>query len=446
MLAFVLSFSKSPRRAGISSLGQGLRQIAVASCAVLLLGACGGEAVAPADLVGTWRAVLASPGGELPFPLLIDDTSGGLRAVAVNGGEEAPFTAVALDGRRVVLAIDWYDATIEAELVDGDRLEGRWTRASAGGTTSSLPFTATRGSAPRFLPLDAPEAGLEPGAGEAVPKIDGAWAVEFTDEDGTEVARGEMRQQGNEVRGTFLTPTGDYRFLAGTYERGALRLSTFDGSHAFLFHARAQPDGSLVGDFWSRDTYHATWTARRLADGEEILPDAWQQVGLTNDAGRFTFEFPDLDGRRVSLDDPAFDDKVVLVNLFGSWCPNCNDEAPLLAAWHRRYRDQGLEVVGLAYEFSGDPERDRQQVERFAERHAISYPLLLAGTSDKTEAAATLPDLDKVLAYPTTIFVGRDGRVHRIHSGFAGPGTGRHHAELVEELESTIRELLAAPV
>ena len=402
----------------------------------LLISGCSSK-VEPANLTGDWRAVLASPGGELPFTLTVEDDGGWLRAVAQNGDERAPFSHVELEGNRVVFRLDFYDAEIEATMVAEGRLEGRWRKTASEGD-STLAFTATKGLASRFTEAVEPA----PGA-STVQEIDGAWAVEFSDEDGTELARGELQQNGDRVTGTFLTPTGDYRFLEGSYEQGVLRLSTFDGAHAFLFRAQAQADGTLVGDFWSRDSYHAKWTARRLETDESILPDAWQQVGLTNDQGTFSFSFPDLEGNSLSLDDPRFKNKVVLVNIFGTWCPNCNDEAPLLATWHRRFRDQGLEVVGLAYEFTGNPQRDSAMVERFAERYSIQYPLLLAGTSDKKKAAETLPDLTSVVAFPTTIFIGRDGKVRKIHSGFAGPGTGSHHAELVAELESLIRELLA---
>lgn len=396
--------------------------------------------VETADLVGDWRAVLASPGGELPFTLTIENDGGWLRAVAQNGDERAPFSAVELDGRKVVLRMDFYDSEIEAEMTGDGRLEGRWRKTASEGD-STLPFIAEKGQHERF---GSPESAA-PGAA-TLPDISGHWAVDFTDEDGTEAARGELVQNGSLVTGTFLTAVGDYRFLAGSYEQGILRLSTFDGAHAFLFSAQAQEDGSLKGDFWSRDSYHATWTARPLTEGEAVLPDAWQQVGLTNDEGRFSFSFPDSSGQNLSLDDPRFRNKVVLVNIFGTWCPNCNDEAPLLATWHRRFRDQGLEIVGLAYEYTGDPERDAAMVERFAERYSIQYPILLAGTSDKKKAAETLPDLTEVLAFPTTIFIGRDGKVRKIHSGFAGPGTGSHHARLVAELEGLIRDLLAEPV
>jgi thiol-disulfide isomerase/thioredoxin len=409
----------------------------------IFAGCFGLDSEDPTDppLVGSWRAVLESPGGELPFTLEVtaDAASGDLSAVVLNGREEVPFSGVEVDGRQVVLRLDWYDAEITARLKDrGQTLEGEWRKTIPDGD-SRLPFRATLDDARRFLSVA--DAGEAPGAA-TLEGVQGAWSVEFTDEDGTEPARGEFQQEGERVLGTFLTPTGDYRYLAGSFEDGVLRLSTFDGAHAFLFEARAQEDGSLAGDFWSRDSYHATWTAQALEE-EAPIPEAWSQVGLTNDEGRFTFSFPDLEGQVVSSSDPFFRGRVVLVNIFGSWCPNCNDEAPLLADWDRQHRDEGLAIVGLAYEFSGDPERDREMVRRFRDRYQIEYPLLLAGTSDKADAAATLPDLEAVLSYPTTVFIDRAGKVRRIHSGFAGPGTGRHYGELMADLNATLQELLA---
>ena len=380
---------------------------------------------------GVWRAVLTSPGGELPFALRFEH--GG--AVVVNGTERVPVSGVIVDGARVTIRFDWYDSAIRATLSDdGDTMTGEWTRTVPTGT-SRLPFRATRGEQPRFLPAPAATASLA--------DLSGIWKAEFTDSDGTSPARGEFHQdpRSTRVTGTFLTPTGDDRYLDGSFQNGLLRLSTFDGAHAFLFQARASSDGALSGDYWSRDSYHATWRAVRTGDAGATLPDGWKDVALTNAAGRFSFRFPDLDGRPVSLGD--FRGKVVLVNIFGSWCPNCNDEAPLLAEWDRKYRGRGLEIVGLAYEFTGDTARDREMVRRFARRYGIRYTLLLAGVSDKKKASATLPDLTRVLAYPTSVFIGRDGKVRKIYSGFAGPGTGAHYDELRRDLESEIVAALA---
>lgn len=423
----------SPRRSVVSLALLPLLALAISSCRP-----------AP-SAAGQWRGVLTSPGGELPFGLRIDSGPEGLRAVVQNGPEEIPVSAVEQNGKELVLRFDGYDARIVAT-IEGDELSGRWEKR---GKTAyaGLPFSARRAGAeaapaPRFRPTA--EVGLAADA-SAVSSVTGSWAAEFVDEEGTSPAEAELRQEGSRVTGTFRTPTGDHRFLEGSYENGVLRLSAFDGAHAFLYQARAVPGGTLRGDFWSRDSYHATWTARREAEQEVVLPDAWQEVGLTNPEGKFRFRFPDLSGKPVSLDDPRFAGKVVLVNLFGSWCPNCNDEGPYLAQLHKRYRDRGLEIVGLAFEVTGDAERDREFVRRFGERYGISYPLLLAGTNDKKEAGAALPDLTRVASFPTTLFLGRDGKVRKIHSGFDGPGTGEHFTELKKEFEGLIESLLAEP-
>ena len=404
------------------------------------------EVACTLSLDGEWRAVLTSPGGELPFGLRFATEGEGLAAVVLNGAEEAPVSGVNCSGDEVVVHFAWYDSEITAASAGDEVLEGQWRRTSPGGEDTVMAFRANRDADVRFRAVDGSGEGSG-GPAMAVESVHGEWAVLFVDEDGEEEAVGDFSQgPSGEVEGTFLTPVGDYRFLAGDFGEGRLRLSTFDGAHAFLFQAQVQADGTLAGDFWSRDSYHATWTAHTVGEAEEVLPDPWEMAHLTNDEGLFRFEFPDTEGQLVAHDDPRFENKVLLVNIFGTWCPNCNDEAPHLAEWHRRYRDEGFEIVGLAYEFTGDPDRDREMLRRFADRHGIEYPLLLAGTSDKQDAAATLPDLSAVIAYPTSLFIGRDGKVRKIHTGFSGPGTGAKYGALLAELEGTIEKLLAQPV
>ena len=368
----------------------------------------------------------------MPFELRIVQEDDGLQALALSADEGESFSEVRTDGEVVTLAIDWYDSEIEARFTSDDRLEGRWRKTAPEGKDSTLEFVADRGALFRFSAEPAPEL-----------DVSGAWMAEFTDEDGTSPARAELLQEGARVTGTILTPTGDYRFLEGEVNGRRLRLSTFDGAHAFLFDSQIDSQEQLVGDFWSRDSYHATWTARRAEPGEE-LPNPFEQVGLTNAQGHFTFSFPDLDGTVVTSDDPRFAGKPMLIDIFGSWCPNCNDAAPVIAEWSRRYEGHGLAVVGLAYEFTGDATRDVEMVRRYMERHGASYLHLLAGLSDKAAASETLPDLTEILAFPTLVFLDRDHRVVRIYSGFAGPGTGEHFDLLKEQLEEVLVELVGA--
>jgi len=399
-----------------------------AALALLALTSCSSGDVTPS---GLWRGQLDSPGGELPFGLRF--VPGGDRpAVIINDTEQAPIDRVEIDGRRVLLAIDVYDAVLEGELsTDGLRIEGEWRKTTPDGH-SRLPFTAAAGEMHRFTVRDGGDG-----------SVAGSWTVRFTDDDGEWPARAELRQDGARVTGTFLTATGDFRFLDGDFDGSELRLSTFDGAHAFLFRARLGADGSLSGDFWSRDVYHATWRAQRydpVRDGE-ALPDPWNEVTIVSDDGRVDFTFEDLDGQPVSFSDERHRGKPALVVLFGTWCPNCRDLTPLLVTWHRR-RDVNL--IGLAYEFTGDRERDRRVLRTYRDAHGIDFPLLLAGVSDKAEASETMPALSRIKSYPTTIFIDHEGVVRHIYSGFAGPATGRHHRELVASFERKISDLVAA--
>src|SRR5882724_923744 len=374
---------------------------------------------------GSWRAAVVSPGGDIPFGLVIETNAGPLSAYVVNGDEKVLFTSVTLTGSTLTLCFDHYDSQIVATISpDGGSMSGTWTK-QAGKDRPVMPFTARRVTAPaRFDPRGA-ASGTKIAA-----DVSGSWDAVFKDDDGTSPATAELKLTGERLLGTFLTPTGDYRYLEGDYGAGLLRLSCFDGGHAFLFIAKAREDGTLAGDFWSRGGYHATWTAARSKPSVSALPDAFSMTALKNPTGRLGFSFPDLDGKKVSLADARFRGKVVLVDVFGSWCPNCNDQAPVLEELYAKYHARGLEIIGLAYEMTGDAARDAVFVRKYAERHHVSYPLLLAGTSDKAEASATLPDLSGVLAFPTLVFVGRDGGVKAIHTGFAGPGTGAHFVEL----------------
>lgn len=397
---------------------------------------------AEASLAGVWRATLLSPGGDLPFTLAISDRGGVLTAVAINDEEKIPFSAVERDGDSLHLRIDGYDSDIHATLSeDGRQLSGEWQKTIPKGK-SKLLFSAVKGDNRRFLPeLDS---SLAPVAA-APESITGRWVLEFREEDGsTFPARAELESEGSRLTGTILTETGDYRYLEGSYSHGWLLLSVFDGGHAFLFEARVSPEQTMEGDFWSRDSYHATFTGRRLKKGEKDgRGNPWTAVKLTDKNGHFDFEFPDLEGKAISSKDPRFEGKVVLVDIFGTWCPNCNDQAPLLAKWHETYGEQGLEIVGLAYEMTGDTERDREYVGKFRDKYGIEYPLLLAGTSDKAEASKTVPDISAVKSFPTTVFIARDGKVRKIYSGFSGPATGSHHRRMVAKHEEIIEELLA---
>jgi thiol-disulfide isomerase/thioredoxin len=387
-----------------------------------------------ADVAGAWRArlVIDESGRELPFGLELAPGPDGLAAEIVNEPERIPIPEARFADGRLVLAMPHYDSAIEARLVDG-RLEGMWEKTRAKGLRARVPFRAERGPA-------VPAAAAASGA----PAVAGRWAVRFESDASPAVGVFEAGPGAGRVRGTFLTATGDYRYLAGTLAGTTLRLSCFDGAHAFLFEAELADGGRLAGTFWSGNWWTERWSAER--DPRARLADPFRETHWNGDVSLASLAFPDLDGRLRSLAGPELAGLGTLLVIFGSWCPNCNDEAQLLVELDRRYRERGLSIVGLAFELTGEFARDREQVARFAARHGVRFPLLLAGTADKRAATLAFGGLEAVKAFPTTIFLGGDGRVRAVHSGYAGPATGREHAELRARFELLIEELLATPV
>ncbi|MBX2798317.1 MAG: TlpA family protein disulfide reductase [Myxococcales bacterium] len=373
---------------------------------------------------GAWRGVLDSPGGALPFGLVLERDG----ATLVNGPERIAVDA-RTDGDALLLDMPHYDARIEATRRSDGTLQGRWSKQRAG-WVDELPFSASRGPAPRF------------GAGEPpATDLSGRWSVDFSSSDDPAVALFTAQSDGV-VDGTFLTPLGDYRYIAGRLDGGRLRMSVFDGSHAFLFQATLSAEGGLSGDFWSGSRWHEQWTATRSE--QATLPDAFALTRFDSATSLRTLSFPDLEGTPRTLDEPAFAGRARILQVFGTWCPNCADETAFLVELNQRYGPQGLSILGLAFEHTPDLKRSIRQVRRFQERHGASWPVLIAGVSDKEQASEQLPILDRVRAYPTTLFLRADGSVRAVHTGFAGPAAPDEHAAVRQRFVALVEELLGA--
>jgi thiol-disulfide isomerase/thioredoxin len=382
--------------------------------------------------MGTYRVVLQTPGGELPFGLELAQKDGKPVAFLINGPERLQVDDVTIAGSHLEIAMPGYLNVLKAE-AKGSELNGEIFLVKLNDKNQHVPLHGRLGDEYRFFKAPASDNA----------DVSGRWAVKFIDDKSgePEVALGEFTQSHDAVTGTILTTTGDHRYLAGQVKGDELYLSTFDGAHVFLYKAKIAADGSLDGDWWSGLAYHEKWIAKR--DSAAQLPDAYGVTAMRTGVKRFDFAFPDLDGKTVSSKDPQFHGKVLIVALAGSWCPNCHDEAAFLAPLYKEYRDKGLEIVSLQFEHFGDFERAAQATRRFRQNYGIEYTTLIAGISDKDEAGKKLPMLKSFVAFPTTVFIDRKGNVRRIHTGYTGPATGDHYTQFVGEVKTTLDQLLA---
>lgn len=382
--------------------------------------------------VGTWRAELNLGNGRvLPFFFDIEANAEGYIGSIRNGEEKLALESVALRGDSVFLQLAIFDSEVEAKLLADGSLLGTWNNY-ARGKDYRIPFVADRQTESLFRLSTDQSSQIAP-----------TWEVTFipNDDDDPYPAIGKFTQNGQELYGTFLTETGDYRYLAGNVDGSEMKLSTFDGSHAFLFEAELN-EGQMKGTFYSGIHYTAAFEGS--VNPAAKLRDADSLTYLKEGYDKLEFSFPNLDGKMVSLADKAYQGKPVVVQLMGSWCPNCMDESKLFSKWYEKYKDQGVEFIALAFEYNVDEETAIRNLKRLKDHFNIEYELLLASTEyDKEKAAEKLPMLNHIMSYPTSIWMDRDGDIRKIHTGFSGPGTGAPYTEFVEEYSSLIEEMIA---
>jgi thiol-disulfide isomerase/thioredoxin len=379
-------------------------------------------ATAPPGPAGDWRAVLDLAGGELRFAVRIERAGAGWRGALCNGTRCDRFSAVRIEGDSLVLELADYAAAISAQ-IRGDSLLGAYRNVGNRGPRT-IPFRAGRGR----WPVTAAPAGLV-----------GRWDATYFSDFGDSPRVFEFRNGTAGLEGTIISNTGDYGHFAGQVRGDSFALAHFDGSFVYLLTGAIRGD-TLRGLFHAGLRSQTPWIAVRSTGARHLTPAT--EVTRADTTGPFRFAFPDLDGTLVTDRDPRFRGKVVLVDVFGTWCPTCHDAAPDLVRLYHKYHARGLEIVGLAYEVSGDTATDARLVRRYRDKFAIPFPLLLAGINDTEAAAATLPQLQGFTSFPTSIFLGRDGRVRRVHAGFLGPATGAQHDRLVAEFEREIEGLL----
>ena len=395
--------------------------VAVLALAVALTGA---RDPSPA---GEWRAALDIAAGALRFGVKLERQGSRWSGELCNGTECQPFSAVRLAGDSLVLEMADYAAAITARLA-GDSLTGVYRNVGNRG--------------PRVIPFRASRGRWEASRGSE--RITGRWDATWIGDFGTSPRVIELRNDEAGLGGTIISNTGDYGHFAGQARGDSFAIAHFDGSYVYMLtgalHGGEGGPDTLRGLFHAGLRTQTPWIAVRSTGAPHLK--ALTENTEADTTGPFRFAFPDLDGRMVTERDPRFKNKVVMVDVFGTWCPTCHEAAPELVKLYRRYRGRGLEIVGLAYEVSGDTAVDRRQVRRYREKFGIPFTLLLAGVNDTEAAAATLPQLRGFTSFPTTIFLGRDGKVRRIHAGFYGPATGAQHAKLVRDWEKEVEGLL----
>lgn len=385
---------------------------------------------------GIYRGVLfldESKGIELPFNFSVKTQGKRIVMLIQNGDERIRVDEITQKGDSLIIKMPVFDTGFKVVVLPDGGWQGVWINHYRK-EKKEIPFKAVYGVSWRF-PSSAPSS--------STAAFEGQWETTFspqTPDSSKAIGIFHHQEQTPFVTGTFLTETGDYRYLEGLADGNTLRLSCFDGSHAFLFIAQKETNGTLKGDFYSGAHWHEFWEAVKNPDFK--LREAEEITTIAHPEQPLAFAYPDLNGKEVKLSDKRFEGKPVIIQLMGSWCPNCMDESAYLSSVYKQYGSQGLEIVALAYERTTDREKAKLQVSRLVKRFNMTYPVLLTGLSGKDQAWASMPFLNKVSAFPTTLFLNKEHKVVKIHTGFSGPATGREYEKFKEETERLINRLI----
>lgn len=381
---------------------------------------------------GTWRGILTlDDSTELvcPFNFDLAFLNDSTTLTIHNADEKILVNEIKFNNDSVFIRMPVFDSEFRCKLAGDSLLKGNWINHSRK-DKNVIPFTATFGQKNRF---DSPEY-------DNNFSFDGKWKCLFSpNQPDSSYAIGVFKQSKHKATGTFLTETGDYRYLEGSVFGNYMMLSCFDGTHVYVFHAQMMEDSTIWGEFYAGIHHHETWLGSR--DANFKLRNADSLTSMKSNSSKIDFSFQNLDNKKVSLSDEKFKNKVVVLQIMGSWCPNCMDETMFLSDLYSRNKSQGLEVIGLAFEKSETFEKSKDNLSRLKNKYKAGYEFLITGFPPK-DADKALPAINHVMSFPTTIFIDKKGNVRKIRTGYSGPATGGEYEKETNEINGFVQSLL----
>ncbi len=380
---------------------------------------------------GIWDATVTVNNVSVPFRIEIDGTGTDVHSYFFNGDDKVnPSNSGIFQNGSLVLNFDSYATKLEATLKDG-ALVGTYGGASG----NAYAFEAKRHD-PSLVTV----------ADQHAPDVSGLWEIQVKSPKGESAWHFVVNQKGSKIEAAILRVDGDTGTLSGNFRGGKFVLSHFTGERPFYVEVIPQSDGSLQLQISSfHDTQNLLALRPAEARSKNLPPpdDPTQHTKVKDPSQPLRFSFPDLNGRIVSNTDPQFQGKVVLLNVTGSWCPNCHDEAPFLEELYRKYHTQGLEIVALDFE-QAEQLKTLSRPRAFIKRYGIEYAYLIAG--EPSQLNDKIPQAENLNAWPTTFFIGRNGLVRSVHTGFTSRASGELDSRLKEDVRNEIAQLLSENV
>jgi peroxiredoxin len=385
---------------------------------------------------GKWRGEFTVSESKVPFNFELKGKDAEHAVFTlINGSRRDNFHVKSIGTDSVYIKMNTYDAALVAKIEDDGSLSGEYRSLVPGFRGNSLPFTAEYGKTYRFV---------EPGK-DIAPKADltGKWEIKTYSKEAVPASIALLKQKGNKLTGVVMTVVGDTRELEGTVQGDEFALSGFTGPSPFIIKGKINADGSISGEEGFGIYKNLKFDAAKKAEVE--LPDPYKLTFLKEGYKKLDFSFPGIDGKQVSLSDAKYKGKVVIVEIIGTWCPNCTDQTVFLSPWFNKNRQRGVEAIALGFEQKDSLEYAKYTLGKLKEKYEINYDIAFGGLADKKLVSQKLPALNKFIAFPTTIIIDRKGDVREIYTGYTGTVTGKYHEDYEKKFNKLLDELIAEP-
>lgn len=398
--------------------------IKIFCCFFLLILSVSASATRQVIKEGPWRFEMKATYGVIPFVIDFKYKGKKLTGVLRNGKETIKLPEIDVKKDLIKIPLQHYENGLEFTIANKETLKGEFVRYNKSPEVR-IPVSGTKGAKDRYSGT-----WQDPAA-----DFSGEWSVTLEEEDGKK-SQGVviLEQKGSKLNGTIMSPTGDFRYFEGYVNGELFEAASFDGVYNYVFKGRIEGKKKMEASIM------ANWITKISGnkDAKASLPDPYKQTQIE----KMDFKFQDSDGRKISLSDAKFKDKPVVVNFFGTWCPNCIDETKYLVPWFKENQKRGVEIIGLAFERSLGEAEARMQLTRVVKKMKIPYTMLLAGSTSEDKPMDKIPGLKNFISFPTTVFLNKKHEVVKVHAGFTGPSTGKYFEEWKKEFNHNVDELL----
>lgn len=238
------------------------------------------------------------------------------------------------------------------------------------------------------------------------------------------------------IKGSIATKAGDLGNLDGEVKNDSLYLSVFNGAFVTQIISKIYHHQNI--DSIQGFVYYGNWGFEKFSAIPDTTFELKNQIDVHEilaSTGALNLNFIDIDGNIVKLEK----NKPCILQIMGSWCPNCIDETKLFAQWQDSLNDK-IQFIALCVERTNNKAKAIEILNKLRTKYNIKYPVVLLSYTGPKNIQG-FPDLKKIPAFPTTIYLNKNHELVFAFIGFSGPATGREYEKTKKEILNTIQKI-----